>query len=349
MKKIALIATSIAISTAATAQVSVTKILSYTPGAISTKAYNTIELNTTIKKMLPGGNGVTWSYDTCLKTTATPPAYSLTTKDTTGVINSASVAGRANMALKEGASINHSFYNYGSQFSIAAEAFTILSNDAYVAYDNNINLLTFPIIYGSSVVSFDTATSWQFPPNNTMKRIMKSTMTYDGYGTLKLNNTLIIDSVCRIKLVQAIKDTLIAPANPFLNKIISKRTVYYYVRAGKNLVAQWEVDSVSSALVTQKIYKFIVADKYSGTLGVSNKNNQITKVMCYPNPTHDVVKVAIANENYTPYEVYNAQGKIVIKGAMNKTNNSVDVSNLNNGMYIFKTTDGKQEASFVKE
>ncbi len=348
MKKILLTITSLA-TTAAIAQVNVTSIYNHSAGSVNTANFKAIEINTTITKNLAGGNGATWSYDTCVQKTIAPTTYAIITKDVVGVANSATVAGRANVALNEDVNTNYSFYDFSTKFSIAAENFQILGNEAYVPYNNNIDLLSFPMVYNASVTSMDTANSWAFPPSNTMKRYIKSTMTYDGYGTLKLNKTLTLDSISRIKLVQIITDTLIAPANPFLNKINSKRIVYYYVRAGKNLVAQWEMDSVANTFTTQKIYKFIVADNYSIVAGINSKNITATQLTTYPNPAHNKITVALSSNDYTPYTVYNTLGKVVIQGAMNNLHNTIDVSNLHSGVYILRSNDGKQQARIVKE
>jgi hypothetical protein len=348
MNKILLTVASLA-TTTVMAQINVTSIYNHSAGTINTANFKAIEINTTITKNLAGGNGVLWSYDTCVQKTVAPTTYNIITKDTTGVTNSASVAGRANVALNEDVNANYSFYDLSTKFSIAAENFQILGNEAYVPYNNNIDLLSFPMTYNATVTSMDTANAWAFPPSNTMKRYIKSTMTYDGYGSLKLNNTLTLDSISRIKLEQTITDTLIAPANPFLNKINSKRIVYYYVRAGKNLVAQWEMDSVANAFSTQKIYKFIVADNYNIVAGITQKNATVKQLEIYPNPAQNKITVTLASSEYTPYTVYNTLGKTVIQGAMNNLHNTIDLSNLPTGVYILRTNDGKQQARIVKE
>jgi hypothetical protein len=68
------------------------------------------------------------------------------------------------------------------------------------------------------------------------------------------------------------------------------------------------------------------------------------------NPPLNIIprKIKTDTNSFAIIDVYlkNQTGYL---GAMNKANNSIDVSNLNNGVYMFKTTDGKQQATFVKE
>ncbi len=348
MKKLAIVVATL-YSSVTIGQVAVTSVYSHLAGNVVTTNYNSMQINSTTNKHLAAGNGVVWSYDTCIKVTDNPPAYPIITKDTTGVTNSATVAARANVALKEGVNNDYSFYDFSTKFSIAAEDFQILGNEAYVAYDDNIDLLSFPMAYGASAVSFDTATSWTFATSNTMKRTVKSTMTYDGYGSLKLNNRLTLDSVSRIKLVQVIKDTLIAPANPFFNRIKSLRTVYYYVRAGNDLVAQWELDSVSSSLTTQKLYKFIVADKYNSALNGLNKTITNTLLRAYPNPTNGIVSINVSHATPLTYTLYNNLGQALLLTTLSTTNKTLNVSDMPAGIYLLRSVDGNYNAKIVKE
>lgn len=348
MKKIA-VAVATLYSGVSIGQVVVTSVYKHLAGSVVTTNYNSMQINSTTNKHLVAGNGVVWSYDTCIKITANPPAYPIETKDTTGVTNSSTVVGRANVALKEGVNNDYSFYDFSTKFSIAAEDFQILGNEAYVAYNDNIDLLSFPMMYGATATSFDTATSWTFATSNTMKRTIKSTMTYDGYGSLKLNNKLTLDSVSRIKLVQVIKDTLIAPANPFFNRIKSVRTVYYYVRAGNELVAQWELDSVSSSISTQKLYKFVVADKYNAALNSVNKITANTLLRSYPNPTNGTVTIAVAHATPLIYTLYNNLGQALLSTTLSTSNATLNIANVPAGIYLLRSVDGNYQTKIVKQ
>lgn len=68
----------------------------------------------------------------------------------------------------------------------------------------------------------------------------------------------------------------------------------------------------------------------------------------YPNPVIDVLNVKISSENAT-YSIINLLGQTILKG--NVTQQGIDVSNLNNGIYIIDITDGEEINSqkFIKK
>ena len=60
------------------------------------------------------------------------------------------------------------------------------------------------------------------------------------------------------------------------------------------------------------------------------------KVFIYPNPTSNILNIDIQNTSNFETEIYDVVGK---KVALFKNQKTVDISNLNNGMYLIKITD----------
>jgi len=62
------------------------------------------------------------------------------------------------------------------------------------------------------------------------------------------------------------------------------------------------------------------------------------KTILYPNPTKNEIFIdnGLINEN-TKFEIYNSNGQIVKTGEINSNHFRLDVSDLNNGVYVFKT------------
>lgn len=73
-----------------------------------------------------------------------------------------------------------------------------------------------------------------------------------------------------------------------------------------------------------------------------NENLLKDNVSLYPIPTKDLLNIKLSdnlNDNYN-YSIYNVVGGLFKKGKLMRTN-TIDISNLPQGIYIFKMTDGK--------
>ena len=70
----------------------------------------------------------------------------------------------------------------------------------------------------------------------------------------------------------------------------------------------------------------------------------------YPNPASNLIRF----EGDTPLkeiEVYNAEGKLILKKKIQNTEGNLDISHFAKGLYLLKinTENGPAEAKFVKE
>ena len=83
----------------------------------------------------------------------------------------------------------------------------------------------------------------------------------------------------------------------------------------------------------------------------TNQNEFVKdKISIYPNPVKDVLNIQLAlGTTIESYEIYDMLGKKVL--AKNTTNSTLNVSQLNNGIYLLKTTtsNGVATSKFVKE
>lgn len=85
---------------------------------------------------------------------------------------------------------------------------------------------------------------------------------------------------------------------------------------------------------------FIYFSYSDANLGVNE--NQLKEVTIYPNPASKTVNIKSINSEIQQIEIYNLQGKRVLKLINFKAKNQIDVSNLSKGMYILKAkSDGK--------
>jgi hypothetical protein len=84
-----------------------------------------------------------------------------------------------------------------------------------------------------------------------------------------------------------------------------------------------------------------------GPLSIHNKYvSSTSELFIYPNPTSNTI--TILNENNTAYHIINVIGQIVQTIATTNATTTIDVSNLTNGMFIIKGSNGAI-SKFIKE
>lgn len=87
----------------------------------------------------------------------------------------------------------------------------------------------------------------------------------------------------------------------------------------------------------------------SSSASVVNQKNPLSIV--YPNPVANTLNVKINNANATSISIYGVDGNLMKTASLNGTFGSVDVSNLNSGMYFYTiaTKDGQLlKSKFIK-
>ena len=93
----------------------------------------------------------------------------------------------------------------------------------------------------------------------------------------------------------------------------------------------------------------IVTGAAVSNLKETNSNETLISVILYPNPTKDILNIETNNAIKLNYSVINYLGQVVKTG--NVENNSINVSNLNAGIYILEVSNGKKLVTekFIKE
>ena len=93
----------------------------------------------------------------------------------------------------------------------------------------------------------------------------------------------------------------------------------------------------------------ILAAAAISTLTENNSNDALTIVSLYPNPTRDILNIETNSAIKLNYTVINYLGQVVKSGSIE--NNSLNVSNLNAGVYILQINDGQKSVTkkFIKE
>jgi ELWxxDGT repeat protein len=71
--------------------------------------------------------------------------------------------------------------------------------------------------------------------------------------------------------------------------------------------------------------------------------NQLSKVSLYPNPTSNILNIKVDNQQIQSVKIFNLLGKEVMQSFIK--NNSIDVSRLSKGMYVFQIKTDKNSFS----
>ena len=70
--------------------------------------------------------------------------------------------------------------------------------------------------------------------------------------------------------------------------------------------------------------------------GIVNTNSAVKNITIFPNPSSDVITVSGMGESFYSAEIFTITGRSVIKREISNKNNTLDISNLNNGVYFIK-------------
>lgn len=92
--------------------------------------------------------------------------------------------------------------------------------------------------------------------------------------------------------------------------------------------------------------RFVVDDVELKAKGVSI--NEVAKVASkvYPNPVSDVLNIEVSNGEATSISIFGLDGKLVKTELLSGVKNSINVENLNSGMYLYTIT--TKNGDFVK-
>jgi hypothetical protein len=81
--------------------------------------------------------------------------------------------------------------------------------------------------------------------------------------------------------------------------------------------------------------------------GIQEKEIELTASV-YPNPTTDFVMLSVPKFNNMSYELYDLQGKLIVKQKINSGQTSISMVNLANAIYFIKVLNNKSEVKTFK-
>ena len=90
---------------------------------------------------------------------------------------------------------------------------------------------------------------------------------------------------------------------------------------------------------SQEIWKFVSKYDINGLINCGSTEVTTSKDLkfeIFPNPTSNIIYLNNLNKNSSNFQIFSSIGKLVMNGPINKTNISVDISNLKPQLYILK-------------
>jgi polyhydroxybutyrate depolymerase len=90
---------------------------------------------------------------------------------------------------------------------------------------------------------------------------------------------------------------------------------------------------------SQEIWKFVSKYNINGLINCGSTEfttSKDLKFKIFPNPTSNIIYLNYLNKNSSNFQIFSSIGKLVMNGPINKTNISLDISNLKPQLYILK-------------
>ena len=75
-----------------------------------------------------------------------------------------------------------------------------------------------------------------------------------------------------------------------------------------------------------------------GDLAVTEPTAIVSKI--YPNPANNQVRIELANDQAAELSIMNTLGQVIRTVALDKIDNTIDISSLNSGLYVLRISQG---------
>jgi len=283
----------------------------------------------------PGSAGANQTWDLTSMASTQAVLISAVTPASTGL---ASTYPSANLALTYPGSPT-TFYNTNtSAFQFAGQS----SAQADIVYSNLEDLLRFPATYNSS---YTDAWHASFTSNGyPYSRTGSTTVTYDGYGTLKLPGGIYSNAV-RVHFVQTYTDSSYIGGFWFVIPYNNDEYIWYLKGNHYPVATSFTLTASGSTIQSSTFLTNIVS-------GV-NENSNALSFGLFPNPCADALNiVADATSGHkAEVKVYNSLGEVMEtpeldNGIMNDNKFRLDTRKLSQGIYYARIlVDGVESSS----
>jgi hypothetical protein len=204
---------------------------------------------------------------------------------------------------------------------------------------------TVPAIYAVYPMSFGTTTTNGTSGTFTVTQIGAAgtfsgsvTVTADGTGTLALPAGT-VSSVIRVVTSQTLNLTVTMGGST--GTVTQKSYNYYAPNAAKYPILSYVTSTVNFPAFNVNNSTQVMANVQKNflTVGLNENVKEEISLNVYPNPSNSVVNFASENLNAKSVFIYDITGKMVESNVLTSGKLSLNVSNYNNGLYIYKLID----------
>ena len=126
----------------------------------------------------------------------------------------------------------------------------------------------------------------------------------------------------------------------YKNTETGNKTVFIKVNGGDH---NWYVEGSNDIDYTTEIYKFFIGEENEPTKVEENISDAVTM---YPNPANDIVNI-VCHEN-SEVIIYNATGSEIKRQNIEEGCTSIDISDLNDGVYFVVTSGCAQKLTIAR-
>lgn len=255
----------------------------------------------------------------------------------------------ANMAINDGGGISQ-FVNAGTTaFDFLGMYGDIagIGSNSVLAFNPYLRMMTAPSTYNTSYngnYTYNLKFAYsQFPVDSVkMEASVIATSIIDAWGTMTTPSFLGVN-VIRQKYTEIktqtsyIHVTYPAPAwqqngDPQIDTTIAYR---WWSDTFNIPVAEIETNATGSVSSAKWCHSY-----QQGSVRITENSVINNKVCVYPNPASDIVNITGINE-ISSIIISDITGKIVKGSILNNSKNNLNISNLNNGIYIYQIVNSK--------
>lgn len=159
----------------------------------------------------------------------------------------------------------------------------------------------------------------------------------DGVGTLKLADGNDFTNVTRYKISDS---TVLEDVPILMTDVVMKRTQYEYYDLDNSSLPIFVYTHVEIAELGTEFSLVMSSVEPSNTAGI--EENVLSSVDIYPNPASDVINISLKNELVnTEVSIVDAMGRVVLNQSIENDFVSLDVANLEKGIYFVKVSNGE--------
>jgi hypothetical protein len=151
-----------------------------------------------------------------------------------------------------------------------------------------------------------------------------------------------------IYLIYDYKDNTFATANK--RKLTIPLPYHQIEGIATNNGLDYNLSNESLSIFTQKLHQLSLAPflgTYLNSLSVKNPVTKNNIPVLFPNPSANSIQIINSDLENKSYEIINLNGKSIKKGQL--SNNTIGISDLENGVYILKFVGSKQVYKIIKK